>query len=275
MAGVFGKSEHMREPNRKDDKIEAAEIHIGGVKRQRDGAKSRAGKWFENFWYHHKWKTIIALVLAIILLVCTLQMCAKESEDMTVMLVGPYQLNDSEAGYVALKYSLSSYLPDDYDNNGKKNTAIVHYAVYSKEQIELLKQNVDENGESAPIYIDTAQNSSNYEQYESYLMTGETSVLFLDPWLFEQMREKRDEYLVNIEARYKTLPVGALMWENEDGALGCYGVRLGDTALYQNAAVSAMLPPDTVIVLAHKHFYASEKKYERSVAYFASLVGID
>lgn len=266
----------MREPNRKEDKIEAQEIHLGGVRRKsEERPKGRVGKWFDNFWYHHKWKTIIALFLIVVILVCTLQMCQKEKEDVSVLLVGPYQLTESEAGYVALKHAISSYLPEDYDKDGKKNVALVHYNVYSKEQIELLKENVDENGESAPIYIDTSVNASTYEQYEKYLMTGETSVLFLDPWLFEQMRAKRDEYLVNLGDRYKTLPVGALMWENEDGTSGCYGVRLGDTALYQNPAVSAMLPPDTVVALAHKHFYASDKKYEKAVAYFASLVGID
>ena len=264
----------MQDPNKKQDKIEAHEIHIGGVKRAREERpKGKFGRWFENFWYHHKWKAIIAFSFTVIALICTLQMCSKEKQDTSVLMVGPYQLSDSEAGYVALKHTLSGYLPEDAKSAG--NVGIVHYGVYSKEQIEVLAQHVDEDGNPAPIQIDTSINAQTYEQYQKYLMTGETSVLFLDPWLFEEMKKKEDEYLVNIGDRFKTLPVGALIWESEDGTGACYGVRLGDTALYQNSAVSALLPPDTVIALAHKHWYASEKEYNLASDYFASLVGLN
>ena len=140
----------MQDPNKKQDKIEAHEIHIGGVKRAREERpKGKFGRWFENFWYHHKWKTIIAFSFTVIALICTLQMCSKEKQDTSVLMVGPYQLSDSEAGYVALKHTLSSYLPEDAKSAG--NVGIVHYAVYSKEQIEALAQHVDEDGNPAPI----------------------------------------------------------------------------------------------------------------------------
>ncbi len=261
----------MQEPNKKQDKIEAQEIHIGGVKRKRESRpRGKLGTWLENFWYHHKWKVIIAFSFTVIALICTLQMCSKEKQDTSVLLVGPYQLSDSEAGYTALKHTLATYLPENTGRNGSGNVGVVHYGIYSKEQIEALAQNVDENGDPAPISIDTALNTQNYSQYREYLMTGETSVLFLDPWLFEELKKMEDPYLVNIKDRFKTVPVGAL--NEEDGA--CYGVRLGDTALYRNSAVSAALPPDTVIALAHKHFYASEKSYDLASDYFASLVGL-
>lgn len=262
----------MQEPNKKQDKIEAQEIHIGGVKRSREARpRGKFGTWLENFWYHHKWKAIIAFSFTVIALICTLQMCNKEKQDTSVLLVGPYQLSDSEAGYTALKHTLSTYLPENTGRNGSGNVGIVHYSVYSKAQIETLKENVDENGTPAPIYIDTAVNTQAYKQYTDYLMTGETSVLFIDPWLFEELKKREAPYLVNLIDRYKTTPVGGVI--EQDGA--CYGVRLGDTALYQNnSSVRAALPPDTVIVLAHKHFYTTDKTYDLASDYFASLVGI-
>lgn len=262
----------MQDPNKRQDKIEAQEIHIGGVKRQRETRpRGKFGTWLENFWYHHKWKTIIAFSFTVIALICTLQMCGKEKQDATVLLVGPYQLSDSEAGYTALKHTLSTYLPENTRGNGARNVGIVHYSLYSKEQIEALRESVDENGDPAPVYIDTSVNAQTYKQYSDYLMTGETSVLFVDPWLFEEFKKREDPYLVNLLERFKTTPVGGVI--EEDGA--CYGVRLGDTALYQNSAVRAVLPPDTVIVLAHKHWYASEKEYDLASDYFASLVGLN
>ena len=259
----------MQDPRNKQDKIEAQDIHIGGVKRTREERpKGKLAAWLDNFWYHHKWKTIIAFSFTVIALICVLQTCSKEKQDTTVLLVGPYQLTESEAGYHALRGALSSYLPEE---NKGGNVGIVHYDIYSEEQINALRANVDENGEPAPIYIDTALNSQNNKQYHEYLMTGETSVLFLDPWLLEEMKKREDPYLVNLVERFETTPVGGVIEEN--GA--CYGVRLGDTAFYQSsAAVRDTLPADTLVVLAHQHWYASKRDYQLASDYFAALVGI-
>ncbi len=45
-------------------------------------------KWLDNFWYHNKWKTIIALFLAVVLAVCIVQLVGKEDYDACVMYVG-------------------------------------------------------------------------------------------------------------------------------------------------------------------------------------------
>ena len=45
-------------------------------------------KWLDNFWYHHKWKTIISLFLIVVLTVCIAQLVEKEDYDACVMYVG-------------------------------------------------------------------------------------------------------------------------------------------------------------------------------------------
>ena len=42
-------------------------------------------KKFENFWYYHKWKVIIAVFFVVVFIVCSLQMCSRDEQDITVM----------------------------------------------------------------------------------------------------------------------------------------------------------------------------------------------
>ena len=35
-------------------------------------------KWFENYWYHYKWRTLIVAFFAIIIVVCMVQMMQKK-----------------------------------------------------------------------------------------------------------------------------------------------------------------------------------------------------
>ena len=51
----------------------------------------------ENYWYHYKWPTVIVLFFAIVILVCTLQMCGRESTDITIVYAGSYAMEAEEA----------------------------------------------------------------------------------------------------------------------------------------------------------------------------------
>lgn len=258
----------MQDPKKKQDKIEAQEVSLKALKKKREEEKPRGkfGRWLDNFWYHHKWKTIIAIFLAVVVLVCTLQMCGKKNTDVSLLLVGPYTISESEINGADLERAFSEC--------ADMEVGIVHYPVYSKEQIETLANHVDENGDPDPIVISTASNADNYNSYQTYKMTGESSVMFLDQWLFEEMKKENQSYLVDLQKRYETLPVGALISQNEDGSTACYGVRLGDTALYEKFAVRKLLPADTVIVLTAQHYTTKDSHYQRNEALFDALIGM-
>ena len=267
----------MQEPERKEDKIQGGEIHIRPLKKT-ERPHGKLYQWFDNFWYHHKWKTLICLFLAVVILVCTLQMCKREDPgDITVLLTGPYGFGaeSSQAQLTALKNCLSTYLPQDYDGDGAKRTDVLYYTVYSEEQINALKNDPEE-----PFTINTVTNAQEYSSYNTYTMTGATSILFLDPWLFQEMASKGDkggEYLTDIVAAYgKAAPQGAVYYTNKDGTQLCLGVRLGDTALYQNNIAVQVLPKDTVICLmAHLATgKTNEQDYQKALDYFAILAGV-
>ena len=105
----------------KDQKLQSdGEIHIPSIRdRRAEREHGKVYRWLDNFWYHHKWKTILSLFLVFTILVCTLQMCSKEEKgDISVMMAGPYTFLDNEAGLSSLRLCLARYLPEDYDGNG-------------------------------------------------------------------------------------------------------------------------------------------------------------
>lgn len=268
----------MQEPDRKEDKLPGGEIRFRPTLR-REREHGRLYKWFDNYWYHHKWKTIICLFLAVVILVCTFQMCGREKPgDITVLLVGPYGFTEGEAqnNLTRLENCLSTYLPADYDGDGQRRVDALHYTVYSKEQIEQLKTKDPEN----PITINTVSNAQEYQSYNTYTMTGVTSILFLDPWLFEEMAAKGDnggEYLAEIRTVYGvTAPEGAVYYTNKKGTELCLGVRLGDTALYRNNMALSVLPADTVLCMM-VHLATGKTNaadYQKALDYFAVLAGV-
>ncbi len=263
----------------KDQKLQGdGEIHIPSMRdKRREREHGRVYKWFDNFWYHHKWKTIICLFLAVVILVCTLQMCQREERgDISVLMAGPYTFIENEEGLSALRLCLARYLPADYDANGKRQVDAVSYLLYSKEQIEEIQKGKDDNGN--PIRVNTATIQQNYDQYKTYMMLGETSVLFLDPWLFEEMAKKENDYLSDIQKTFGKMPQGAVSYTDKDGNVKILGVRLGDTALYRdNIAVSAVLPADTVLCLMSPYWFGKSgdaKEYQKSVDFFEALAGL-
>ena len=251
------------------DKLQGGEIRV----KEREHGK--VYRWFDNFWYHHKWKTIIALFLVVVILVCVLQLCEKEEDgDITVLLAGPYGFSD-EATYNNLRnaLSLSVYLKD-YDGNGASRADLVTYTLYSAAQIEALRVRTDENGNPDPVEVSTISNTKDYNAYNQYLMTGDTSVLFLDPWLFEELAAK-GEYLADLVTLYGAAPEGAV--SDPTGGDRCLGVRLADTALYRDHNAVQVLPADTVLCLLGPYFVgksSNEKEYAKAVEYFGALVGV-
>ena len=268
----------MQHRDRNDEKLQAREIEFGPTLRKKTQKEhGKLYRWFDNFWYHHKWKTVACLFMAVVILVCTLQMCGKEEDgDLSVVLAGPYGFTNNEQGYSALRSQLSLHLPEDYDGDGVKRVDLVTYTIYSKEQILALKEHVDEEGNEDPIQINTATNSQEYTSYNDYLMTGESSIAFVDPWLFSELMGKAD-FLVDISEIYGKTPEGAVFVTDEGGVQHCFGVRLGDTKLYQNSAAMRTLPEDTVVCLITPYFMgksSDEVEYQKVKDYFAKLIGL-
>ncbi len=230
--------------------------YTGGI-----AVKGGFAAWFSNFWYHYKWVVIGVVVALVIVLVCTLQMCSKKKEDVVIVYAGPNYLSQTELANVAELFS--KIMPRDFDGNGEKLAEMSTYQIYSAEQIARITEETDADGVHG--YVDRNRNTSEYDTYYNYLLTGESSVCLLDPWLYEKLREAD-----------RLQPLSAVLADATEGGEEQYGVRLGDTELYRQYAVLGVLPEDTVICLLKPYVVGKSSKaelYRYEIEMFAALVG--
>lgn len=248
----------MQENNRqREEKLEAHDIGAGVAAQRAERPHGKVYRWLDNFWYHYKWPVLIGGFFAIVLLICILQMCGKESEgDINLVLAGPYSVTADEATYNDLQKCLATYLPRDYNEDGEKKVDLAPYTIYSEEQIKAA------NGE-----VNTSSNTGNYNTYTDYLTTGDAGILFLDSWLFEELVTKTAHLQELTEVVGKT-PDGAILDANGK----CYGVRLGDTALYRENSAIRVLPEDTVICLMKPMVYGEKNEWSHTLEYLRALL---
>ena len=216
--------------------------------------KGKFTLWFENFWYHYKWTTIAVLAGLFILLVCILQTCETDKTDVVMVYAGPTQLTAEQSDQISLL--LSNKLPEDYDGNGERLAVLSSYWIYSEEQIKALPTDA----------VDRPYNTSQYSTYSNYLQTGESSIYLLDPWLFEELKNTQSSPLC---------PLSDVLDEVPEDSLDGYGVRLGDTELYQKYKVLQELPEDTVVCLFRQYVVGKSSKdkfYQFQADTFAELV---
>ena len=215
----------------------------------------------ENFWYHYKWPTIGILFALIVVLVCTLQTCTKEENDIVILYAGRVSMSSQQTKDLARM--MDGVLPEDYDKNGEKRAALSTYHIYSEEQIKEITAETDSEGRRG--YVDRSRNTDQYSVYTNYLKTGESSVLLLDPWLYEQLKK---------EDRLR--PLSELGEDLADRSADGYGIRLGDTEQYKSFGVYQVLPEDTVVCLMRPYVIGRSSKaeaYQFEVDTFLSLVG--
>lgn len=212
--------------------------------------------WLDNYWYHYKWVTIGVAFALIVVIICTVQMCSKEDDDIILLYAGPNQLSADEAQDICDVFE--AVCPEDFDKSGDTQVALSPYCILSEEQINELKSTDSDS------FVDKSYNSEQYDTYYDYLLTGESSVLLLDPWLYESL----------VSAGRLVRLTDALGYVPES-AYGEYGVRLGDTSLYTQYGVMKLLPEDTVVCLMHPYIAGKSSKeeyYAREKNMFEAIV---
>ena len=221
-----------------------------------------AGK-LDNFWYHHKWTTLMIGFFVIVAIICTAQMCNKEADDLTVVYAGRHGLKASEISNIGAV--LSNIAPEDFDGDGRKSIAVSAYNIMSQAQIEEMAKQTDAAGNN--VHVDKSFFTNEYSTYNNYIKTGESSILFLDEWEYDEL--VKHGMLMRLDEVLDSVP---------EGAVGEYGVRLGDTDLYSYYSVMQLLPEDTVVCILRPFAIgksSKEKYYEREEKMFCAIVTFD
>ena len=243
-------------PNeRKEDKLEAGEI----------AERSRFSLWMENFWYHYKIQAIIVMAAIFIFAVCFVQCSQKESGDLTVSFAGPYVLEGQEReNFLDVLNALS---PREEEGGERLSVILSTYTVYTEEELRALYTD-PETKEFDEMGFQTAKgyNIDRLKNFGSYLMTGESAVLFVSPFVYEHqnIREKLARPLSDLYGN-------ALPAASHDG----YAIRLGDTDLYRYYPALQVFPADTLLVLTQSYVWgasADDATYQQFEALFRALV---
>ena len=219
--------------------------------------QSPALKKLDNFWYHYKWHTLITLFFVIVFAVCTIQMCTQKTSDMLVMYSGPEALDESERDNITKVFE---YLVD------KEGYAIgiTAYNVLSEDEVKELEKKTDEDGN--PLFVNRAFYTEEYKTYSNYIMTGESSVMLLSPWLYEAL--VKSDRLRSISDVTDSV--------SEDMLVGECGIALGKTDLYAKYEALQALPEDTVICFARANFgmgkNSKQKHYAKEEMLFRAIV---
>ena len=243
--------------NRTKEKLEAGSV----VER------SPLLRWLDNFWYHHKWTVIVTVFFAVVLIMGLVQILSKDAYDVSLTYGGSYRMNDEER--VEFEAVLNSLCPEDYDGNGKKAVQYMIYEVYSEKEILKLKAEAEEQGQD--FVFNAKYNQDEFDNFTAFAGTGECSVYFLSPYLYEVL--KASDRVLPLKELYgeQPLPEGAL----EDG----FGVALKDTDLYEYHSAVQTLPEDTVVCLLRSTVWnmsgSREEAYRHAEALFRALVEFD
>lgn len=216
----------------------------------------------DSFWFYHKGKVIVAIVLLFVVLLTVMQFVGRRNNDVMIAYSGPIYLSGAE---VSEMQNLFSVLYEKRTGNDSALVGLTQYLVYSKEQIESIR--AETNEESEHNFVNSELNSNNYESLYEYIMTGDTAVLMLDPWLYEELL--RNERLLPMTEIFETVPPSV----DEKG----YGIVLGETELYAYYGVMQSLPADTIVCFLRAQVlgntsdgdaYAEMKQVFRMIAEF-------
>lgn len=216
--------------------------------------------WLDNYWYHYKWVTIGVAFFLVVAIICIAQSCNKEKDDLILLYAGPNQLSVAEADKVSS--ALEAIMPEDFDGDGRKSVGLSLYNILSAEQLEAIKSETDAEGKH--VFVDNTRNSSQYDTYYDYLMTGETSVIMVDPWLYESLLTAGR--LANVKETLGYMP---------ESACSEYGVTLGNTEFYKSYGVMQLLPDDTVVCLLKPYVFgknSDQEHYEHEKEMFKAIV---
>lgn len=229
------------------DKYTESDIHV----------KSPLLEKLDNFWFYYKTHTLVIAFIVLVLSVCIAQSCSRESEDILVLYAGPADF--TPAAFEVVEDELSTAVPADYDGDGVKNAGLVNYNVMSEEQIRARESELEET-------LNRSYFTEQYQIYSRYITSGECGVFLLDHWLYESIVSQD----VNI-----LRPLSEVMTKVPEYAVGDYGIRFSETALYKNSEYLSKLPEDTILCLSRPMVLSSgsgnKENYSKMTAMFVAM----
>ncbi len=199
-------------------------------------------KWFENFWYHYKFHTIIGTVAVVTLFICIIQMITRDEYDYQIMYAGPQIIALRDRTYME---DAVEALADDYNGDGKVVIAFDDIVMLSpEEQKEAAENGAVFNGEF---------NMNSMTEYYQQIFGGDAVICILSPYMYGVVREG-DGFL----------PLAEVLETVPDSAYDDYGISLLKTEFGQYFNGMNDLPEDTILCVRRLSTMATFKGTEKT-----------
>ena len=208
---------------------------------QKEEGRSERRVWLENFWYHYKWHTIVAVFVLFVTIVCTLQMCKKEDRDLYVLYAGGKPIskqveNGSFCEFDVITSSIKE-ITKDYDENGQISPVFYNVYLLSEEEKKALGDDVNES----LLY-------QNNQEFRDLMLSSSFYICFLSEELY--LEYSKTEGVFCPISQY----TGGLDVEYLDE---CAVYLHSDNLLFNTLPGICDLPEDTVICLRAKTAFSN------------------
>ena len=240
-----------------------------------EGIAVKKGKfltWLDNYWYHYKWVTLVTVFFLAVFLICGIQMCTAEHDDLKVIYAGETQLSAEQQ--IEIENVLTEYLPEEFGKDESTRAGLSTNTILSNKTPKPVKVEdengklvnlVDENGEV--VYItERTFNADDFNDLISQMQTGIGSVILMDRFLYEEFQKVSDGF-------ERFMPLKSALGSKPECAIDDYAVLLSDTKMYkENYAVFNCFSEETVIVLHNKLVH--QKNYDKEEMAFKAYAAI-
>lgn len=221
-------------------------------------------KWLDNFWYHHKWSTIIVGFFLVVCAVCFAQCTTRETGDVTVAFAGNYTLTGEERQRVL--DVLNAVSPEVEKSEGKAPLKVMlsDYSVYTEEELKRQYTNADGDVDLYAFNNGKQVSNDHLETFGTYVKTGDAAIWLVSKFVYEY------QHLDSV-----AVPLSELFEERPASAYNDYAIRLGDTELYKYYDALKVLPADTLVVMPQSYVWGAssdEEQYEIFKKMYYALV---
>jgi len=218
--------------------------------------------WFDNYWYHYKWQTLIVIFLVIVFSILAVQMLSKTDDDVTVMYAGPVVLTPNSSREVS--NALQIILDRDFNNDGIKQVSILDLFLMSDEQLTAAQN--DPSQADDYVFFNKSVLTENRTRFSTQIFAGECIICLLDPHWYNNVLEA-DGFI----------PLKDVLQNVPDYAYDSFSVYLKDTALAKYFTAFSVFPDDTLLcvrrpAVTSKLSNNKNQYYENQLEMFRAMI---
>jgi len=142
-----------------------------------------------NFWYHHKFGTIVTCLAVVLLTVIIVQLINRPEYDLNIIYAGGQKISriqvDGKTSQQENVFASLNRVGEDFDENGEVNLSLSDYYYLTDEEITRLE--ADGKGDT----IDYQKLAEDRDAFHNNIMTGDACLLFLSEALFDELYNEK------------------------------------------------------------------------------------